>query len=154
MKFCGIPNPYKGIRVYTRCAMGMPGSETTLKELMSRVLGEFIVKGFIAKIADDLYVGGDMEDELLPHWQQVLQALAKNNQHTKPPMHPKPLSSSVGYGAMVPFRSAPPHLCISTSSTTKNCVCIVIIYRILQGIESCPAELLFKNATTKPRGCW
>ena len=46
---------------------------------MSSVLGEFIVKGFVAKIADDLYVGGDTEDELFSHWQQVLQALAKNN---------------------------------------------------------------------------
>ena len=79
MKFCGITTPYKGIRLYTRCAMGMPGSETALEELMSRVLGEFIVKGFVAKIADDLYVGGDTEDELFSHWQQVLQALAKNN---------------------------------------------------------------------------
>ena len=79
MKFCGIATPYKGIRLYTRCAMGMPGLETALEELMSRVLGEFIVKGFVAKIADDLYVGGDTEDELFSHWQQVLQALAKNN---------------------------------------------------------------------------
>ena len=79
LKFCGIPTPYKGIRVYTRCAMGMPGSETALEELMSRVLGEFIAKGFVAKIADDLYVGGDTEDELFSHLQQVLQALDKNN---------------------------------------------------------------------------
>ena len=27
MKYCGVTTPYKGIRVYTRCAMGMPGSE-------------------------------------------------------------------------------------------------------------------------------
>ena len=79
IKFCGIATPYKGIRLYTRCAMAMPGSETALEELMSRVLGEFIVKGFVAKIADDLYVGGDTEDELFSHWQQVLQALTKNN---------------------------------------------------------------------------
>ena len=79
MKFCGIPTPYKGIRVYTPCVMGMPGSETALEKLMSRVLGEFIVKGFVAKIADDLYVGGDTEDELFSHWQHVLQALDKDN---------------------------------------------------------------------------
>ena len=33
MKYCGIATPFKGIRVYTRCAMGMPGSETALEEL-------------------------------------------------------------------------------------------------------------------------
>ena len=57
----------------------MPGSDTALEKLMSGVMVEFIVKGFVTKIADDLYVGGDMEDELLSHWQQVLQALSKNN---------------------------------------------------------------------------
>ena len=35
MKYCGVATPYKGIRVYTRSAMGMPGSETALEELMS-----------------------------------------------------------------------------------------------------------------------
>lgn len=42
MKYCGVATPYKGIRVYTRSAMGMPGSETVLEELMSQVLGELI----------------------------------------------------------------------------------------------------------------
>ena len=27
MKFCGVATPFKGVRVYTRSAMGMPGSE-------------------------------------------------------------------------------------------------------------------------------
>ena len=35
MKYCGVATPFKGIRVYTRSAMGMPGSETCLEELMS-----------------------------------------------------------------------------------------------------------------------
>ena len=28
MKYCGVATPFRGIRVYTRSAMGMPGSET------------------------------------------------------------------------------------------------------------------------------
>ena len=39
MKYCGVVTPYKGVRVYTRCAMGMPASETALEELTCRVLG-------------------------------------------------------------------------------------------------------------------
>jgi len=35
MKYCGVATPFKGIRVYTRSAMGMPGSETSLEELLS-----------------------------------------------------------------------------------------------------------------------
>ena len=33
MKYCGVVTPFKGVRVYTRCAMGIPGSETALEEL-------------------------------------------------------------------------------------------------------------------------
>ena len=34
MKYCGVATPFRSIRVYTRSAMGMPGSETALGELM------------------------------------------------------------------------------------------------------------------------
>ena len=79
MKFCGIATPYKGIRVYKRCAMGMPGSETALEELMSRVLGDLIQEGSVAKVADDLYVGADTPELLLAVWRRVLDALDKCN---------------------------------------------------------------------------
>lgn len=79
MKFCGIATPFKGIRVYTRCAMGMPGSETCLEEIMSRVLGELIQEGFVVKIADDLYCGGGSPEEVLTNWRRVLTALRANN---------------------------------------------------------------------------
>ena len=79
MKFCGVATPFKGIRVYTRCAMGMPGSETSLEELMCRVLGDLIQHGNVAKIADDLYCGGSTPQEVLHTWSCVLAALSKNN---------------------------------------------------------------------------
>ena len=79
MRFCGVVTPFKGVCVYTRSTMGMPGSETCLEELMSRVLGEFIMQGWVAKIADDLYIGGNDPEEALSHWTSVLKALRKNN---------------------------------------------------------------------------
>jgi hypothetical protein len=79
MKYCGVVTPFKGVRVYTRCAMGMPGSETCLEELMSRVLGELIQEGIVAKLADDLYCGGNTPEELLTNWSRVLEAIHKNN---------------------------------------------------------------------------
>ena len=45
LKYCGVVTPFKGVRVYTRCAMGMPGSETALEELMCRVLEISFIKG-------------------------------------------------------------------------------------------------------------
>ena len=79
MKFCGVVTPFKGVRVYTRSAMGMPGSETCLEELMSRILGDMLQEGCVAKIADDLFVGGDTPDEALVNWGRVLALLKRNN---------------------------------------------------------------------------
>lgn len=79
MKYCGVATLYRGTRVYVRSAMGMPGSETTLEELMCRVLGDLLQAGVIAKLADDLYCGGNTPDELLENWIKVLGALHKNN---------------------------------------------------------------------------
>ena len=74
MKYCGVATPFRGVRVYTRCAMGMPGSETALEELMCRVLGDCIQDGIVAKLADDLYCGGNTLDELLRNWKRVLES--------------------------------------------------------------------------------
>ena len=63
MKYCGVAILFKGIRVYTRCAMGMPGSQTCREKLMSRVLGDLIQEGCLAKIADDLYCGASTPEE-------------------------------------------------------------------------------------------
>ena len=77
MKYCGVVTPFRGVRVYVRSAMGMPGSETALEELLSAVLGDLIQDGILAKLADDLYCGGNTPDELLRNWSRVLAALDK-----------------------------------------------------------------------------
>ena len=77
MKYCGVATPFRGVRVYTRSAMGIPGSETALEELMCRVLGHLLEEGVVAKIADDLYCGGNTPQELLRNWRKVLAALHK-----------------------------------------------------------------------------
>ena len=79
MKYCGVAIPFKGVRVYVRSAMGMPGSETALEEVMCRVLGSLLQDGSVAKIADDLYCGGNTPQELLHNWKRVLHALHKCN---------------------------------------------------------------------------
>ena len=65
MKYCGIVTPYCGVRVYRRSAMGMPGSETALEEMMCHVLGDLQQEGIVVKLADDLYCGGNTHEELL-----------------------------------------------------------------------------------------
>ena len=61
--------------------MGMPGSETALEELMSRVLGDLIEEGIVAKLADDLYCGGNTPEELVTNWRKALTALHHSDLH-------------------------------------------------------------------------
>lgn len=83
-KYCGVVTPFRGVRVYVRSAMGMPGSETALEELMSRILGDLLQDGVVAKLADDLYCGGNSPDELLHNWQRVLEAFHKCGMRLSP----------------------------------------------------------------------
>ncbi|KAJ8021084.1 hypothetical protein HOLleu_40853 [Holothuria leucospilota] len=84
MKICGVATPFRGVRVYTRSAMGVPGSETALEELMCRVLGDLLVEGQVTKIADDLYCGGNSIDEVLVTWRKALSALSNSNLRLSP----------------------------------------------------------------------
>ena len=71
-KYCAVNTPYKGVRVYCRAAMGMPGSESALDELMSRILGDLVQAGLVQRIADDLYIGGDDIASVFRTWEIVL----------------------------------------------------------------------------------
>ena len=79
MKYCGVVTPYKGIRVYTTGCMGLPGTEAALEELTCLVLGDLVMLGIVAKIADDLYIGGDTETQLLDNFRLVLNRLQENS---------------------------------------------------------------------------
>ena len=79
MLYLGTMTPFKGIRLYARAAMGMPGSTEYLEELMSRVLGHLQQAGHVAKIHDDLYAFANSVDELYDIWKEVLLVLSNNN---------------------------------------------------------------------------
>ncbi len=78
-KYLGIQTPYKGLRIYTRAAMGMPGSSEHLDELMCRVLGDLMQEGIVIKLADDLYTGGNTISDLLHNWERILKCFEANN---------------------------------------------------------------------------
>ena len=54
MKYCGVTTLF--CKVHS--AMGMPGSEITLEELMCPVLGDLLQDSFINKIMVDQYCRG------------------------------------------------------------------------------------------------
>ena len=78
MKWCGTPTPFRGLRCYAVAAQGMPGASEALEECMSTVFGEEVKNRCVAKIADDMYVGGEDENSLLENWKRVLYKLAVN----------------------------------------------------------------------------
>ena len=69
----------KGVYVYTVGCMGLPGTEVALEELTCLLFGDMIMKGKVAKLADDLFVGGDTVDELYQNFKDVLEILSQNN---------------------------------------------------------------------------
>ena len=79
MKWCGVVSPTKGVLVYTRGCMGLPGTECALEELTCLMFGKLVREGKVAKLADDLIVGGNTPEELLQNWEEVLSILRFNN---------------------------------------------------------------------------
>ena len=78
MGWCAIQTPYKGLRVYCVACQGLPGSSEWLEELLSLLFGSLIQEGWVAKVADDLYVGGNSFEHLFDNWSQVLLILFEN----------------------------------------------------------------------------
>ena len=120
MRYCGVVTPYKGVRVYGRSAMGMPGSETALEELMCRILGDQLTEGGVTKLADDIYCGGDTPEEAMREWERVLQSLQDNGLRlsaSKTTICPKSVSI-LGWDWEMGSLRASPHR-ISTLSTVE-----------------------------------
>ena len=78
-RYAGTASPFKGVRVFDRAAMGLPGSETALEELMNRVVGDLIMEGCVAKVADDCYCGSDTVEGALSAYERLLAAFSANN---------------------------------------------------------------------------
>ena len=82
----------------------MLDSETALEELKCRALGDLLQEGCVAKIADDIYYGGNSLAELLVNWRKVLMALEKCDLRFLPrklSSAPCPPPSLAGYGHVV-----------------------------------------------------
>ena len=78
-KYMGIVTPFKGVRVYARDAMGREGAAKTLDSLLCAVLGDLVQQEKVVRIADDLYVGGISEDDILNNFRLVLEKMDFNN---------------------------------------------------------------------------
>ena len=84
LKYVGVVSPFRGTLVYQRAVMGLPGSESTLENLLCRILADLMIEGSCIKLADDLYFGADTIEKLLSAWRRGLQLLAENGLKLSP----------------------------------------------------------------------
>ena len=156
MKNCDVATPFKGVRVYVRSAMGMPGSENALEEVVCCILGPLVQDRSVAKITDDLYSGGNTPQELLYNWKRVLQALHKCNLRLsahKTIISPK-TTTILGWIWNAGSLSASPHrLNILTTYPEPNTVArlrsFIGTYKVLSRvIPSCSSYLAPLDAVT------
>ena len=77
LKYAGVCTPFKGARVYTTAAMGMPGSEVALTELTAALFGQLQRDGKVEILMDDVYVGSDDQETLLLNWRELLEICNK-----------------------------------------------------------------------------
>ena len=79
MRYCGVVTPMRGVYVYQVGCMGLPGTEVALEELTSLLFGHMVKEGCVAKLADDLFIGGNTLEELYNNFERVLKILHENN---------------------------------------------------------------------------
>lgn len=79
MRYCGVVTPFKGLLVYRVGCMGLPGVEVALEELTCLLLGDLVQRGSVAKVADDIYIGGNTLKELFDNLKIILHRLMENN---------------------------------------------------------------------------
>ena len=56
--YLGIMTPFGGLRVLARSGQGLLGQSEELDELLSKVLKDEMKEGIVAKIQDDILIGG------------------------------------------------------------------------------------------------
>lgn len=75
----GICTPFGGLRFLKRSGQGLIGQSEELDELLCKILCQEMQQGKVARIADDLYIGGETQREAIDNYRDVLQKLSAAN---------------------------------------------------------------------------
>ena len=134
---------------------------------MSRVLGHLVEEGCVAKLADDLYIGGQTAQEALINWERVLQCLSTNNLRlaaSKTIICPKS-TTILGWIWSQGTLSASPHRLTALSSVKPPSTvhglrsfigAYKVLSRVLKGYADLmhPLELAASGKNTKSKISW
>ena len=83
-KYMGIMTPYRGIRIMTRLGQGLLTSDVHLEQVVTRVLGDAMLRDMCVIARDDLIVGGETIEECLNNWAVILAKLDAHNLKLNP----------------------------------------------------------------------
>ena len=75
----GISTPFGGMRFMKRSGQGLLAQSEELDELLAKVLGPEMKDGKVARIADDIFIGGLTREETLQNYATVLQKFQNAN---------------------------------------------------------------------------
>ena len=78
-EWLGITTPFGGLRYLKRSGQGLISQSEELDEMLFKVLGNEMKEGKLARIADDLYVGGRSPRDTADNYKQILQKLQTAN---------------------------------------------------------------------------
>ena len=103
--FLGTVTPYKGLRVYLRSAMGMPGSSEHLQELTARVFDDYLLFimttfGFVEILYPSCFKTG-------PRYSTVCMKIILNCHLLKLSSAQNKPQSLGGYGSVAPYLHVP-----------------------------------------------
>ena len=75
----GVNTPFGGLRYFKRSGQGLIAQSEELDELLAKVLKNEMQQGIVARIADDLYIGGKTQKETAENYQQIISKLSQAN---------------------------------------------------------------------------
>ena len=121
-KYMGVMTPYRGIRVLTRLGQGLLNSDVHLEQVVTRVLGDEMLKGMCIIARDDLIVGATSIEKCLANWALILAKLDEHNLKLNPRKVRVLLQDTEIYGHKVQDGKVRPsdHIVTSLAATTTD----------------------------------
>lgn len=78
-EWLGISTPFGGLRFLRRSGQGLIGQSEEMDELLSKIIRPEIQIGIAARIADNLYIGGETPEKTADNYMKVLEKLEQAN---------------------------------------------------------------------------
>ena len=129
-QYMGVMTPYRGQRVMTRLGQGLLNSDVHLEQVVTRVLGDFMLEGKCIIARDDLIVGGNSIDECIANWAEILAKMNSHNLKLNPKKVRILLQDHEIYGHRVRDGKVRPSDHIVTSLAATNTESLVTVRQV------------------------